>query len=327
MSLALGGWDTHLEQLGNNFSGLCRFLGISSDQPRAGKPCILRREHRNWVALMKAILVPVEHHPSSAVLQTALVIGHAFDSYIEGVPTGPSVPDDIVTDVGTLTAPDSGNRREWAKNARQQFEAVMAAHSVPPRPEEPRGLCFGWHGDELVDDDALGCLGRAFDLIVVGRPGSGRDGTRMATVESALFDSGRPVLIVPPSAAGATLGDAIVISWNGSAETARAVSFAMPFLIRARRVVVLTVKGAMVEGPSGEQIAATLRLHGVAATALTHEDEGRSPGAAILAQARQLGADLLVKGAYTQSRIRELIFGGATRHILEHTGLPVLMAH
>jgi nucleotide-binding universal stress UspA family protein len=101
----------------------------------------------------------------------------------------------------------------------------------------------------------------------------------------------------------------------------------MPFLVRARRVVVLTVKGATVEGPGSEEIAATLRLHGVAARALTREDERRSPGATILAQARELGADLLVKGAYTQSRIRELIFGGATRHILEHAELPVLMAH
>ena len=101
----------------------------------------------------------------------------------------------------------------------------------------------------------------------------------------------------------------------------------MPFLLKARRVVVLTVKGATVEGPSGDEIAATLRLHDVPATALTHEDERRSPGAAILAQSRALGADLLVKGAYTQSRLRQMIFGGATRHILEHTGLPVLMAH
>jgi nucleotide-binding universal stress UspA family protein len=150
----------------------------------------------------------------------------------------------------------------------------------------------------------------------------------MATVEAALFDSGRPVLIVPPlTSEPAALGDTVVISWNGSTETARAVSFAMPFLIRARRVVVLTVEGATVEGPSGEQIAATLRLHGVSATALTKEDERRSPGAAILAQARELGADLLVKGAYTQSRLRQMIFGGPTQHILEHAELPVLMAH
>jgi nucleotide-binding universal stress UspA family protein len=104
-------------------------------------------------------------------------------------------------------------------------------------------------------------------------------------------------------------------------------SFAMPFLVGAREVVVLTVKGAVVDGPSGEQIAAMLRLHDVKATARTIEDRLRSPGATILAQARELGADLLVKGAYTQSRLRELIFGGATLHILQHADLPVLMAH
>src|SRR5215213_2210457 len=277
---------------------------------------------------MKAILVPVEQHTSRAVLGSALVIARAFDSYVEGIATGPNVPDVIVTDVATLPILDPINRREWATKARQQFGAWMTAHSVPPRSGEPHGLCYGWHGDELVDDDALGCRGRAFDLMVVSKAGSRRDEPRMATVESALFDSGRPVLIVPPSAPEpAALGDTIVVSWNGSTETARAVSFAMPFLVRARRVVVLTVKGATVEGPSGKQIAATLRLHGVPATALTKEDERRSPGATILAQARELGADLLVKGAYTQSRIRELIFGGATRHILQHANLPVLMAH
>ena len=247
---------------------------------------------------------------------------------MRGVATGPNIPDVIVTDVGTLPILDPINRREWVTKARQQFEAFMAAHSVPPRPDEPHGLCYGWHGDELVDDDALACRGRAFDLIVISRPGSGRDEPRMATVEAALFDSGRPVLIVPPlTSEPAALGDTVVISWNGSTETARAVSFAMPFLIRARRVVVLTVKGATVEGPSGEQIAATLRLHGIPATAISHEDERRSPGAAILAHARELGADLLVKGAYTQSRLRQMIFGGPTQHILEHAELPVLMAH
>ena len=124
----------------------------------------------------------------------------------------------------------------------------------------------------------------------------------------------------------ASLGDTIVVAWNGSTETARAVSFAMPFLVRARQVIVLTVKGATVDGPSGEEIAAMLRLHEVPATALSQDDDRRSPGATILAQAR-LGADLLVKGAYTQSRLRQLIFGGATRHILEHAELPILMAH
>src|SRR3954470_7271724 len=277
---------------------------------------------------MKAILVPVEQQTRPAVFHTALTVARTFDSYIEGVASGPSVPDIIVTDVGTLPILNPDSRREMAQNARQQFEAWMTTHSVPPRSGEPRGLCFGWHGDELVEDDALGCRGRAFDLIVIGRPGAGRDEPRMATVEAALFGSGRPVLLVPPTAPeAATLGETIVVSWNGSTETARAVSFAMPLLLKARQVIVLTVKGATVEGPSGAEIAATLRLHGVTASALTHEDERRSPGAAILAQARALGADLLVKGAYTQSRLRQMIFGGPTQHILEHADLPVLLAH
>src|SRR5215212_3270283 len=213
---------------------------------------------------MKAILVPVEQQTRPAVFHTALTIARTFDSYIEGIASGPSVPDVIVTDVGMLASFDPDIRRASAQTARQRFEAWMTTHSVQPRSGEPQGLCFGWHGDELVEDDALGCRGRAFDLIVIGRPGSGRDEPRIATVESALFDSGRPVLLVPPSAPeAAALGETIVVSWNGSSETARAVSFAMPFLLKARRVMVLTVKGATVEGPSGEEIAAMLRLQGV----------------------------------------------------------------
>src|SRR3954454_2131312 len=278
---------------------------------------------------MKAILVPVDRHTSRAVLGTALAVARTFDSYIEGIASAPSVPEVIIADVGILPDLNPKNRQEWARSARRQFEAWMTAQEVPPRSEEPRGLCYGWHGDEVVDDNALGCRGRAFDLMVLSRAGSGRDEPRMATVESALFNSGRPVLLVPPSVPepASALGETIVVSWNGSTETARAVSFAMPVLLRAHRVVVLTVKGATVEGPSGEEIAAMLRLHEVPATALTQDDDRRSPRATILAQARELGADLLVKDAYTQSRLRELIFGGATRHILEHAELPVLMAH
>src|SRR5215212_8742129 len=149
---------------------------------------------------MKAILVPVEQHTGPAVFHTALTVARMFDSCIGGLALGPTVPDVIITDVGTLPILNPDSRREMAQNARQQFEAWMATHSVPPRSDEPHGLCFGWHGDELVEDEALGCRGRAFDLIVIARPGSGRDEPRMVTVEAALFDSGWLVLLVPSSA-------------------------------------------------------------------------------------------------------------------------------
>jgi nucleotide-binding universal stress UspA family protein len=98
-------------------------------------------------------------------------------------------------------------------------------------------------------------------------------------------------------------------------------------LLKAQKVTVLTVKGGTVPGPVGEHIARTLRINRIPAQALEYDHEVRAVGEAILFNAREIGADLLVKGAYTQSRLRQLIFGGTTRHLLEHSTLPMLMAH
>jgi nucleotide-binding universal stress UspA family protein len=161
---------------------------------------------------------------------------------------------------------------------------------------------------------------------VLGRPEQRLSGPRPLTLDSALFDSGRPVLIAPP-AAPAALGSTVVIAWNGSTETARVIAFALPVLKRAEDVVVLTVEGSGVPGPSGEDVAAYLAGHAVRARTLAAEPGKRTAGEAILAEAEALGADLLVKGAFTQSRLRQIIFGGATRHILENANIPVFMAH
>jgi nucleotide-binding universal stress UspA family protein len=105
-------------------------------------------------------------------------------------------------------------------------------------------------------------------------------------------------------------------------------AFAMPILKRASRVIVLTVEGgAAVPGPSGQQLCRYLQLNEVPAKPLTVGLGGRLTGEAILAHAKALGCDLLIKGAYTQSRLRQMIFGGTTRYILNNAELPVLMAH
>jgi nucleotide-binding universal stress UspA family protein len=118
-----------------------------------------------------------------------------------------------------------------------------------------------------------------------------------------------------------------VIAWNGSTEQARATAFAMPLLRGASRVAVVTVEGGTVPGPTGAQLARYLQRNGIPAEPLTVFPERRSTGEALLAKADALGCDLLVKGAYTQSRLRQMIFGGMTRHILASAQLPVLMAH
>jgi nucleotide-binding universal stress UspA family protein len=165
-----------------------------------------------------------------------------------------------------------------------------------------------------------------FDITVLGAPLGGRQGPRMMTLEAALFDSGRPVLLAPPTAP-LTIGERILLAWNCSTEQARATAFAMPLLRKSARVVVCTVEGATVPGPSGEDIARYLRRYEVPAEAINLKPAPQKPGEALMTKASELGCDLVIKGAYTQSRLRQMIFGGTTQHILTHATLPVLLAH
>ena len=177
-----------------------------------------------------------------------------------------------------------------------------------------------------MDDIGLGSLARVYDLTVLGRPSSNEAGARMTTLEAVLFDSGRPVLIAPSGPSG-PIGKTIVISWNRSTEAARTLSFAMPLLKSAENITVLTIEEAVVPGPLGSEVCRYLEDNGIASDERTVSAGGRRPGAAILDEAAKLGCDLLIKSAYTQSRLRQMIFGGATSHILSHAELPVFMAN
>ena len=131
-----------------------------------------------------------------------------------------------------------------------------------------------------------------------------------------------------PASPQPQMGTNVLIAWNCSTEQARTIAFAMPILKLAARVVVLTVEGgAAVPGPTGQQLCHYLQLSGVPAKALTVGLNGRVTGEAVLEHANALGCDLLIKGAYTQSRLRQFIFGGTTRYILTNATLPILMAH
>ncbi len=141
-----------------------------------------------------------------------------------------------------------------------------------------------------------------------------------------MFEGGRPILLSPPSPPQ-QIATNVLVPWNGSTEQARATTVALPLIRPAGRVTVLSVVGGTgVPGPSAEQFLRYLQRNGVMAEPLTVELEGRSTGEAILATAASLGCDLLIKGAYTQSRLRQMIFGGATRHVLANAALPVLLA-
>ena len=277
---------------------------------------------------MKNVLVPVELHSSiDSVFATALLFARRFDSYVEGMPLGPDLPDLVAFDMPvSWTAADQNTWRELAEESQQRFTDFMTAEHVPAHQASAHNLSWGWAGEAAFGDSHVSSYARIFDVTVLGRPGDERGDARMATAEAALFESGRPILLAPPTAP-TVLADTVVIAWNQSIETSRATAFAMPILQKARRVVVLSVTEHKINGPTGEQLAHNLRANGVAAEAVEHSAKGRSHGDAILESAASVGGDLLVKGAYTQSRLRQMIFGGATSLILSKATLPVFMSN
>jgi nucleotide-binding universal stress UspA family protein len=279
---------------------------------------------------MKTILVPTEHNTSMAsALDTALLLAKKFGACIEGFPLRPAVADLVAMD------PDSGltmvavkeNDAEMVRQAEELFRSFMTQHQVPLRSGEGEAsTSFAWLDSAPSGHDFVGSYGRVFDMIVLARPGDEWQSPSMVTLESALFDSGRPVLIAPPTSPR-SLATNILIAWNSSTEQARTTADAMPLLRLAERITICTVEGATVAGPSGEQMARSLKLNGIAVETITIKPNKRAAGEVLLAKAEELGCDLIVKGAYTQSRLRQMIFGGTTRHILANAKLPVLMAH
>jgi nucleotide-binding universal stress UspA family protein len=278
---------------------------------------------------MKTILVPTEPHDlMTSTLETALLLARRFDSYIEGFALRPAIDNFVAMDPisGMAMATVKQRDAETATQAQGLFEGFMQAHQVPRSVEPKSALAWSWFDTAPDGDDVVGSYGRVFDAIVLGRPGDDPQGPRMLTLEAGLFESGRPVLIAPASPPK-QLGENVMVAWNCSTEQARATAFAMPLLRRAAKVTVLTVESGTVPGPTGAQMARSLQLNGIPAEPITLKPERRSAGEVILARAQELGCDLLIKGAYTQSRLRQMIFGGTTRHILANATLPVLMAH
>jgi nucleotide-binding universal stress UspA family protein len=203
----------------------------------------------------------------------------------------------------------------------------MQGQGIPPAGTTAERPAFGWLAVAPEDEGFIGSHGRAFDITVMSSLEADSTALHRRAIESGLFESGRPVLLAPPGTAK-QIATNIMIHWNGSTEQARANAFAMPLLHLADRVTVLTVIGGQeVPGPSADDILGQLQHNRIAAKPVRVKLGDRGTGEAVLDAARAEGCDLLVKGAFTRNRLRQMIFGGATSHIMEHADLPVLMAH
>jgi nucleotide-binding universal stress UspA family protein len=192
------------------------------------------------------------------------------------------------------------------------------------------GLAGEWRLVEGMLGPQVGTQGRYADLVVVGQaaPEGPADNVH---IEAALFDTGRPVLVVPYAGHAGSIGRRALIAWNSSREAARAVHDALPLLAGAEAVTVVTINPE--SGPDahgevpGADIARHLARHGLPVTVRRVAGSGISAGELLLNEVSDLGADLVVMGAFGHSRLREFVLGGATRTMLQQMTVPVLMAH
>ncbi len=176
------------------------------------------------------------------------------------------------------------------------------------------------------ENEIVPARARLSDLAILPHPsrtdednGGGSD-----ALHAVLFDSGHPVLIAPP-AAPSSIGRRCCVAWNGTVEGAAALAAMLPWLRRAEAVRVLHATDYQRRGPPAADVLPYLALHGVQADLAVFGPVNRDVGAGLLAAAGEFGADLLGMGAYSHSRLRQLILGGVTRHVLENARLPVLM--
>lgn len=160
------------------------------------------------------------------------------------------------------------------------------------------------------------------DISVFARPLESDNVDRRALLETALLESGRPVLLAPPQDVK-SIGRRIVIGWNGTAEAARAIAVAMPLLSQAEAVFVIAV-GDADNAADPTEIVATLNMNGIAASAVTAAPKGNVTDT-LVSEAGKVSADLLVIGAYSHNRLREFVFGGVTRDLQEDAQIATLM--
>jgi nucleotide-binding universal stress UspA family protein len=269
---------------------------------------------------------------ADVVLGSAFEVARMFGSRVVGIyvrpPAGEFIPSGDFGMALSQDYLDRLHRESSAKAARLRaaFQETAARLGIRPGDVPPSdGVTAEWLEAEGSAAMFIGSYGRVFDLIVLRKPDPKISAETEILLEAALFESGRPILVVPkPSPV--PHGGTAVIAWNGSTETASVLALGMPLLKKAGKVVVVSVEGGMVPGPTGAEVAQYLACHGITAGVRHVELEGQSTGEAFLRETMKLEGDLMLKGAYTQSRLRQLVFGGATRHILSHAQIPVLFA-
>lgn len=270
---------------------------------------------------LKNLLVQVGSDKANAVrLDYAIRLAKAHGAYLTAfhAPALADVPGYVMAELppSVFEARERMLQEETAKLSAQVSKASTAA-----------GIEIEWRSIAGGTPEAATLHARHADLTVVGQGLDDRD-VPEGLAETLIMGSGRPVLLVPSYGTFDKVGERIMVAWNATRESARALNDALPLLKRAQQVIVLSIdpRGAERRVP-GADIALHLARHGVKAEASTAYGDDLSVGDVILSRGADLGVDMIVMGAYGHSRAREFVLGGATRHILRHMTVPAFMSH
>lgn len=215
-----------------------------------------------------------------------------------------------------------------AKRARTAFDDWIGGSGVTltDLSQTSSGVTASWREQTGVTEQLVAREGRLADLIVLPSAVDSDDSRRERAIERAIFDSGRPLLLVPGGREFRPIRH-VVILWNASAQSARAVEGVMPLLSQAETVDVMWVDEDIEEDSVQTGLPRYLAWHGIESSTVRQKPDDRLIGETLLEEAEKRGADLVVMGAYTHSRLREFVLGGVTQHVLENAAGPIFMAH
>jgi nucleotide-binding universal stress UspA family protein len=273
-----------------------------------------------------------------AVLDGALALSRATGGHIEALFARPD-PRMVVAEMDGSTYPGfydemlSVLERQWtnvANKALKTFDKWREQNQVRTAtvPDDAAGPSIAWREMVGAETDTLARRGRVSDILVSAMPSRRHQASYDLGFEAALLNSGRPVLLVPRTIHNDLTGGTAIVAWNGSMEAARAVAAALPILEKTRQVLIFTASEGRVEASLADELVTYLKWHGINASALeTDSNKTNSVEEALLSAVRKHKPSLIVMGAYTHSRFKEILFGGVTRHVFENATVPVLMAH
>lgn len=280
---------------------------------------------------MKRILATACDDPE-AVYKTAFLVAEKFDAHV--VALGGRCPRQKIMAwneaAGQILVEGDlmleREEEERCRKAREAFRSIVNKREVATESisRSCKGPSAEWMHEVGPHEQNVETFGRTFDLIVVEQPPRAASFAR-ARLDGALLETGRPVLMAPTKP-GDTIGEIVMVVWRGSTECARSIALAMPFLKKSKRVEIVSIQSGAAS-PSRLDLERSMSAHAIPVSSRSIAPGGAASGEALCSEAKSLGADLMIAGAYTHSPLREMILGGITGSLIAAADIPVLFAH